>query len=134
MWQAFLWRLRASGGGAKVQGRTIRGLIRLRVEEDSDESVVEYDGEFPSVLTSAEVVEQRLDRGISRFEMIFPPAAGQQDNEALVIRQESHVQHLEDENSLLKDRLLLAQQELTELKKRLRENQSIEMSDDSESC
>ncbi|KAG0630370.1 hypothetical protein M758_1G173600 [Ceratodon purpureus] len=115
---------------------SMTGLIRLRRGEDGDQSsgcsTVENNSgdenvcvEHPSVLSSAdsaEQMEQRLDRGVSRFEMTHP--APHEFAELRVARQDSHIQYMENENLVLKDRLSLMQQELNELRRRLQEGQN----------
>jgi len=117
---------------------SMAGLIRLRPDDGSSgSSAVDDDdnnnrrGELSSVL-SVEEVEQRLDQGVSRFEMTHP--LPRELDELRVIRQESHISLLEEENLVLKDRLFLMQQEISELKQRLERDQKcdVDVSDESD--
>lgn len=139
MWQDSPWRplRRCASGGAKVRDRATKGLIRLRIDDGSSgSSAVDDDDdnrrmELSSVL-SVEEVEQRLDQGVSRFEMTHP--LPRELDELRVTRQESHINFLEDENLVLKDRLFLMQQEISELKQRLEgyQNCDVDVSDESD--
>jgi hypothetical protein len=140
MWQDSPGRLlcRSASGGAKVQDRASKGLIRLRPDDGSSGSSAVDDDvddnrrvELSSVL-SVEEVEQRLDRGVSRFEMTHP--LPRELDELRVARQESHINFLEDENLVLKDRLFSMQQEISELKQRLKVDQNcdVDVSDESD--
>lgn len=128
---------------------SMTGLIRLRPgagDEDrsSGSSTVDNnsDVELSSVLPadSVEQLEQRLDRGVSRFEMRHPsPRELDVLKELRVTRQECHIKCLEDENLVLKDRLFLMQQEINELRRRLEGGEKCDVdvsdeSDDSQSC
>jgi hypothetical protein len=117
---------------------SMAGLIRLRPDDGSSGgSAVDDDVddnrrvELSSVL-SVEEVEQRLDRGVSRFEMTHP--LPRELDELRVARQESHINFLEDENLVLKDRLFSMQQEISELKQRLKVDQNcdVDVSDESD--
>jgi len=115
---------------------SMAGLIRLRPDDGSSgNSAVDDDDnrrvELSSVL-SVEEVEQRLDQGVSRFEMTHP--LPRELDELRVTRQESHINFLEDENLVLKDRLFLMQQEISELKQRLEGHQNcdVDVSDESD--
>jgi hypothetical protein len=120
-----------------VQDRASEGLIRLRPDDGSsggsavDDVDVNRRVELSSVL-SVEEVEQRLDRGVSRFEMTHPLPP--ELDELRVASQESHINFLEDENLVLKDRLFLMQQEISELKQRLEGDQNcdVDVSDESD--
>lgn len=127
---------------------SMTGLIRLRATEDgarssgcstienfgsSDDNMCVEHPSVPPADDSAEQMEQRLDRGVSRFEMAHP--SSQEFVELRVARQDSHMQYLEDENLVLKDRLCLIQQEVNELRQRLQEGQScinVDESDESD--
>lgn len=115
---------------------SMTGLIRLRrVENDGDEwggastvvndpdviNMCEVEQRLPSSpADSLERLEQRIDRGVSRFEI---RGAAKQDR---------RIQDLQDENLLLKHRLLLVQQEVNELRQRLQADQSCNPNDSSE--
>jgi hypothetical protein len=124
---------------------SMTGFIRLRRGEDGDRSsgsTVESNSgdenvcvEHPSVPSAdtVEQMEQRLDRGVSRFEMTRP--SPHNFAELRVARQDSHIQYLEDENLVLKDRLFLVQQEVNELTQRLQEGKKcidVDESDESD--
>lgn len=112
---------------------SMTGLIHLRPVEDGDQSIgnnntssddmcVEQQQE-PSMSCGDDTVqelEQRLDRDVSRFEMIALPGRIPGDvMEERLTRQDIHIAHLEDENLVLKERLFLIQQEVDELRQRL---------------
>ncbi|XP_073394978.1 uncharacterized protein [Physcomitrium patens] len=125
---------------------SMTGLIHLRPTDDGDRSsgsTVDNDFsndmyvEQPSVSSadSAQELEQRLEKDISRFEMApIPETTSEGFLEQRVARQDIHIAHLEDENLVLKERLFLIQQEIDELNQRLLSGQRCDVgeSDDNE--
>jgi hypothetical protein len=109
------------------------------------------DGEDPTVHS----VEQRIDQGLSRFEMIYPSSSstppiqdaggmmmmmrmmprrdssGSDNNiQNCVNGQERLIARLEEENLTLKERLFLVEQERNELRRRVREMEGLTHADD----
>lgn len=112
---------------------SMNGLIRLRSYDDrargASESESDVDQEDFSdggqSLHSVERLEQRIDQGLSRFEMIYPSRASDFEVpkylENCVNSQERIITRLEEENLTLKERLFLVEQEVNELRQRVRE-------------
>lgn len=114
---------------------SMAGLIRLRdteVEEDGDSATVVNN--FDDVNMCAVSPGQNLEQRVDRFEMTDLPkelVASQR-----VASQDSRVRYLEDENLVLKYRLFLIQQEVNELRERLRGQSSnlVQENDSTQSC
>ncbi|KAH7434881.1 hypothetical protein KP509_06G039200 [Ceratopteris richardii] len=114
---------------------SMNGLIRLRSYEDRarDGSESESDVEQGDLMNedhavhSVERLEQRIDQGLSRFEMIYPSRSLELDGapprnlQNCVVSQERLITHLEEENLTLKERLFLVEQELIDLRQRVRD-------------
>lgn len=113
---------------------SMNGLIRLRSSEcgreDGDsESDIEQGAHAQSVqeegvhVQSVQQLEQRLDQDLSRFVMTYPSRSPHTDGQNLLETrmedQDSHIAHLEEENVTLKERLLLMQQEVEDLRRRM---------------
>lgn len=133
---------------------SMTGLIRLRPAPDCDRtssssrSNVENNSsaddmcvEPPSVIPSdsADEVMQRIGNNLSQFEMIgsSPRHSDYALTEARLTRQDAHIEFLENENFVMKERLSLIQQESNELRKRFTGGQTgeyVDESDDSQSC
>ncbi|KAI5062227.1 hypothetical protein GOP47_0022766 [Adiantum capillus-veneris] len=123
---------------------SMNGLIRLRSYEDRarDGSESESDVEQGDLMNeehsvhSVERLEQRIDQGLSRFEMIYPSRSVEMDGapprnlQNCVISQERLIAHLEEENLTLKERLFLVEQELIELRRRVRELEGLNVADE----
>ncbi|MCO5578918.1 hypothetical protein L7F22_032768, partial [Adiantum nelumboides] len=123
---------------------SMNGLIRLRSYEDRarDGSESESDVEQGDLMNeehsvhSVERLEQRIDQGLSRFEMIYPSRSAEMDGapprnlQNCVISQERLIAHLEEENLTLKERLFLVEQELIELRRRVRELEGLNAADE----
>ncbi|CAN6481508.1 unnamed protein product [Victoria cruziana] len=107
---------------------SMNGLIRLRSpgnEENRDETGTSSDSE--SDVEEHVEVERRLDHDLSRFEMIYPSGFVGDDEsryenllESKVDDQDALIAQLEEENLTLKERLFLMEQEIVELRRRLR--------------
>lgn len=110
---------------------SMKGLIRLRsaghemeVHEDEEE---DEGGSSESDLEEHVEVERRLDHDLSRFEMTYKPNSvgvgglEYQNNvlENKMDEQDAHIEQLEEENLILKDRLFLMERELGDLRRRL---------------
>lgn len=117
---------------------SMNGLIRLRSYQDRarDASESESDVEQGDLMNedhsihSVERLEQRIDQGLSRFEMIYPSRPLEigtvpKNLENCVNSQERLIAHLEEENLTLKERLFLVEQELNELRQRVREMEAM---------
>ena len=106
---------------------SMNGLIRLREDGDRDDcGTGESESEFEqdSHAESVQQLEERIDHGLSRFEIVYPsPTAVYNDNkqpmEVRMEELENVVAQLEDENLSLKENLFLMQQELNEARRRL---------------
>lgn len=108
---------------------SMAGLIHLRSFNDETPSACGVANEVSSMADdvqgpqSVQQVEERLDHGVSRFELTYPSGNAMKSNvqlmEVRLAEQESHIAYLEDENLTLKERLFLVQQEATELRQRL---------------
>lgn len=123
---------------------SMNGLIRLRSYHDKvrDGSESESDVEQGDLMNeeqsihSVERLEQRIDQGLSRFEMIYPSrtaevAGGAPRNlQNCVFSQERLIAHLEEENLTLKERLFLVEQELKELRQRVGELEGLNAADE----
>lgn len=123
---------------------SMNGLIRLRSYQDRvrDGSDSESDVEQGNLMNeehsvhSVERLEQRIDQGLSRFEMIYPSRSMEVGGGAprnlqnCVISQERLIAHLEEENLTLKERLFLVEQELKELRLRVRELEGLNAADE----
>lgn len=114
---------------------SMAGLIRLRLsDDDGDRSTVANNFDDVNMcvvdpVSPARNVEQRLDEGVSRFEMRSLPSGDAAATE------DGRMKSLEEENVLLKDRLVLMQQEVDELRERLHGGQSGGVvQDDTQSC
>eukprot|EP00250_Pteridium_aquilinum_P011568 c20156_g1_i1 orf=289-1404(-) len=123
---------------------SMNGLIRLRSYQDRvrDGSESESDVEQGDLMNeeqsahSVERLEQRIDQGLSRFEMIYPSRSVEigggtpRNLQNCVISQERLIAHLEEENLLLKERLFLVEQEVRELRQRVRELEGLNAADE----
>ncbi|CAM6096534.1 unnamed protein product [Calypogeia fissa] len=108
---------------------SMNGLIRLRSVEEGERDDFGGTGESESELeqdTHAESVqqlEQRIDHGLSRFEIVYPsPSAANDNKQSTDVRMEeleNHIAQLEDENLSLKENIYLLQQELAEARRQL---------------
>lgn len=102
---------------------SMNGRIRLRsddMEHDSSscgESDTEHCGRRRPA-DSVQQVEERIDHGLQRFEMLYNPNSPPRRH-AAVADQETHIQHLEEENLSLQQRLWAMSQELSHLRRRL---------------
>jgi hypothetical protein len=106
---------------------SMNGLIRLRSVEDGERDDCGGTGESESEFEqdSVQQLDQRIEHGLSRFEILYPSPSGARDDnkqspEVRVEELENYVAQLEDENLSLKENLFLMQQELTETRRRLR--------------
>jgi hypothetical protein len=103
---------------------SMNGRIRLRsddMERDSGssscgESEAEHCGRLPA--DSVQQVEERIDHGLQRFEMLYN-ADSPLRHQGVATDQETHIQHLEEENLSLQQRLWAMSQELSHLRRRL---------------
>lgn len=98
---------------------SMNGLIRVRtdVKEDSES---ENHGNRSFHAQSVQQVEQRLDQGLSRFEIVYHALDAKAPlQEIRLVAQENHIAHLEQENNTLKVRLNLMEQELDDLRSRM---------------
>lgn len=121
---------------------SMNGLIRLRSYEDRARDLSESESDVDQVdllngdqsVHSAERVEQRIDQGLSRFEMIYPSRASgvglPKNLEYCVDSQERLIAQLEEENLTLKERLFLVEQEVNELRQRVRELEGLNRTDE----
>ncbi|KAJ7529877.1 hypothetical protein O6H91_15G070100 [Diphasiastrum complanatum] len=109
---------------------SMKGCIRLRDMGGSDECTTpisatsqmgESDAEYhlKKPARSLQQLEERLDQGLQRFEMLYQLKAPDQVMYTRMEDQETHIAYLEEENWLLQQRLLQTQQELEELRRRL---------------
>ncbi|KAI5056888.1 hypothetical protein GOP47_0028706 [Adiantum capillus-veneris] len=119
---------------------SMNGLIRLRSldlgsldygDNNDSESEVEQGAQ------SVQQLEQRLDHDVSRFVMTYPAhrhESMERDNLDMqrIGDQDSHIAHLEEENMDLKERLYSVQQEVEELRRRLRVLEGLSSSDEAE--
>ncbi|XP_024530105.1 uncharacterized protein LOC112346135 [Selaginella moellendorffii] len=114
---------------------SMNGLIRLK-EDRIDDSDSESD--VDQGVQSVQQLEQRLDQDLNRFEILYTPGAGDQDNFSLagmqLHDQENHIAHLEEENLTLKERIYILEQQLDELKQKLAQQQNSESVDEMEVC
>lgn len=104
---------------------SMNGRIRVRadesdVERDSGslscgESDTDHCGRPPA--DSVQQVEERIDHGLQRFEMLF--TTNDLPQTGVVTDQEMHIQHLEEENLCLQQRVWAMSQELSHLRRRL---------------
>lgn len=109
---------------------SMNGFIRLRsVEEgERDDSCGTGDSESEleqdTCAESVQQLEQRIDHGLSRFEIVYPSSSAVTDNlqstEVCMEELENRIAQLEDENLSLKENLYLLQQELAEERRRVR--------------
>lgn len=104
---------------------SMNGRIRLRsddIERDSGSSSCgESDNEHCGgrrPADSVQQVEERIDHGLQRFEMLYNPDSPLRQH-AVAADQETHIQHLEEENLSLQQRLWAMSQELSHLRRRL---------------
>lgn len=119
---------------------SMAGLIHLRSFNNETPSACGVDNEVSSMADhvqapqSVQQVEERLDHGVSRFELTYPSGNAMKSNvefmEVRLAEQESHIAYLEDENLTLKERLFLVQQEATELRQRLQGRSCVAVVDD----
>ncbi|KAG0581373.1 hypothetical protein KC19_4G246200 [Ceratodon purpureus] len=114
---------------------SMAGLIRLRrpEEEKGDSDIV--DNSFDDVNMCASSLGQNLEQRVDRFEMMDLPREELEASQRVASR-DSRIRDLEDENLVLKDRLFLVQQEVNELRERLRgqSRNSVEENDSTQSC
>lgn len=102
---------------------TMKGLIRLRTDKEDSNSISDSDdigsgGDDDEIKEHAEF-EKRLEQDLSRFEMIYPNSGNEQGLENRFDDQDLHIAHLEEENLTLKDRVILMERELGELRRRV---------------
>ena len=108
---------------------SMNGCIRLRADDDVErdsglsscgESDTEHCAHPHPLLDSVQQVEERIDHGLQRFEMLFNVDDSPLGHNGLVVAdQEMHIQHLEEENLCLQHRLWAMSQELSHLRRRL---------------
>lgn len=118
---------------------SMNGLIRLR---SLDFGLLEYgdhidsESEVEQGAESVQQLEQRLDHDVSRFVMTYPTGRAQDMGQNLLETrmddQDSHIAHLEEENLDLKERLYSMQQEVEELRRRMRALEGASSGDDAE--
>ncbi|XP_019191933.1 PREDICTED: uncharacterized protein LOC109186416 [Ipomoea nil] len=94
---------------------SMNGLIRLRSPENGAE------GE--GVIDSCESeVEKRLSHDLNRFEMIYDPNYGNGNQNRILYNVDGvdeHIERLEEENMVLKERIYIIEKELGELRRRM---------------
>ncbi|KAJ7553655.1 hypothetical protein O6H91_06G107500 [Diphasiastrum complanatum] len=109
---------------------SMKGCIRLRDMAESDDCTElisgtsqngESDGEhhLKKPASSLQQLEERLDHGLQRFELLYNLRAPDRVLSTRMEDQETHIAYLEEENLLLQQRLLQTQQELEKLRRRL---------------
>lgn len=107
---------------------SMNGLIRLRSVEEGERDDYGGTGESESELEqdshaeSVQQLEQRIDHGLSRFEIVYPSPSANGYKQSMEVRMEeleNHIAQLEDENLSLKENIYLLQQELAETQRRL---------------
>ncbi|MCO5557672.1 hypothetical protein L7F22_011241 [Adiantum nelumboides] len=114
---------------------SMNGLIRMKatnmdngplIAADEEEDDVEEDDRDEKdgghYAQSLQQLEQRLDQGLNRFEMVYPcmlDAKQAPTLQVLLIDQEYHIAQLEEENLTLKERLSLIESELVDLQSRI---------------
>ncbi|KAH7421783.1 hypothetical protein KP509_13G075300 [Ceratopteris richardii] len=114
---------------------SMNGLIRMKVRNMNDltsiagdkakEEAQEEDGSGVKdghYVQSVQQLEQRLDQGLNRFEMVYPSMIdGKQipPLQVLLVDQEYHIAQLEEENLTLRERLHLIEREMGELRSRI---------------
>ncbi|KAL8227255.1 hypothetical protein R6Q57_017087 [Mikania cordata] len=96
---------------------SMKDLIRLR-SPGNDEDGGSRESSESEVQEQIEV-ERRLDHDLSRFEMIYPNNGGSYVLENRLDDQETHIDHLEEENLMLKDRFFLMERKFNNLRTRL---------------
>ncbi|KAH7286415.1 hypothetical protein KP509_32G006000 [Ceratopteris richardii] len=120
---------------------SMNGLIRLRSLALGDEMGDEYgdtndsESEVEQGAQSVQQLEERLDHDVSRFVMTYP--ASRPHNMGLddldiqrIDDQDSHIANLQEENMNLKERLYSMQQEVGDLRRRLRVLEGFSSGDD----
>jgi hypothetical protein len=103
---------------------SMNGRIRLRSDDmDRDsgssscgESDTEHCDRHPA--DSVQQVEERIDHGLQRFEILYNADSPLRQH-GVVSDEETHIQHLEEENLSLQQRLWAMSQELSHLRRRL---------------
>lgn len=113
---------------------SMNGLIRMKatnmedgalVADEEDDEAEEDDGDDKNdshYAQSLQQLEQRLDQGLNRFEMVYPCMADAKQApplQILLIDQEYHIAQLEEENLTLRERLTLIERELGDLRSRI---------------
>ncbi|KAI5076648.1 hypothetical protein GOP47_0008713 [Adiantum capillus-veneris] len=97
-------------------------LIAADEEEDEVEEEVGDEKNDGHYAQSLQQLEQRLDQGLNRFEMVYPCRLDAQQApplQDLLIDQEYHIAQLEEENLTLRERLDLIERELGDLRSRI---------------
>jgi hypothetical protein len=103
---------------------SMNGRIRLRSDDmDRDsgssscgESDTEHCDQHPA--DSVQQVEERINHGLQRFEILYNAESPLRPH-GVVSDEETHIQHLEEENLSLQQRLWAMSQELSHLRRRL---------------
>ncbi|XP_025802094.1 uncharacterized protein LOC112881564 [Panicum hallii] len=96
---------------------SMKGLIRLRA--DAGEAAGEEDsGSGESDVEEHVEVERRLDHDLSRFEMVQLPAPAALDDDDDE-DEEARAARLEEENLALRERLILMERDMADLRRRL---------------
>eukprot|EP00250_Pteridium_aquilinum_P015984 c22874_g2_i1 orf=355-1164(-) len=114
---------------------SMNGLIRMKTsnkkdgplvpgEEEDDEAEEEEEEEENEghYAQSLQQLEQRLDQGLNRFEMVYPCITDAKQVPALqvlLVDQEHHISQLEEENLTLRERLSFIERELGDLRSRI---------------
>lgn len=103
---------------------SMNGLIRLRSPENGAEG---EEGVIDSCVSDAEEVEKRLSHDLNRFEMIYDPIYGNGGclNRNRILQYDvdgvdEHIERLEEENMVLKERIYTVEKELRNLRRRMR--------------
>eukprot|EP00250_Pteridium_aquilinum_P015989 c22874_g5_i1 orf=267-1067(-) len=108
-----LIRMKARGAGALIAGEG----EDYEVEEEEGEE--EHEGYYAH---SLQQLEERLDQGLNRFEIVYPHMADAKQAsplQVLLVDQAHHIAQLEEENVTLKERLSSIERELGNLRSRI---------------
>lgn len=111
---------------------SMNGLIRMKATnmgggagEEGDDEAEEEEGEEENeghYAQSLQQLEQRLDQGLNRFEMVYPCNTDPRQApplQVLLVDQEHHIAQLEEENLTLRERLSFIERELGDLRSRI---------------
>uniref|UniRef100_A0A1D1Z168 Early endosome antigen 1 n=1 Tax=Anthurium amnicola TaxID=1678845 RepID=A0A1D1Z168_9ARAE len=100
---------------------SMTGLIRLRpptAKEDDDGDDM-GEGSSESEVEEHAEVERRLDHDLSRFEMVYPSTGEEHALESRVDEQDAHIARLQEEILTLREKLLLMEREMGDVRRRL---------------